>query len=151
MIIALALVIELLQSDADIAVDPVGAVIGCKVQVVADGSHLVLENQQVLGAGTLDAVDVCALGMQPLELVVDRSRADTACDEQDVLLQELVLWKGYQIGGIAERPDHVRKGIAHIQGCHAVSLRTDCLEDNGNKTLFGVFVTDCQRNPLAVL
>ena len=84
-IVTAAFVPKLLEGNADIAVDAVGTVVGSKVEILRNCLHLVFENEKILVPGALDAVNVNAVVMEPLELVINGCGSYAACDEEDLL------------------------------------------------------------------
>ena len=85
MVVADTIIPEFLQSDADIAVDAVGAVICSKIKILTDCLHLIFKNEQFFCPCALNAVDCNTVVVKPLELVVAGSGSDAACDEKDLL------------------------------------------------------------------
>ena len=145
-----AVVVKLLEGNRDIAIDAVGTVIRADMQV-GDSAHLIFEDDDVLCLGTLDAVDSHAVIVQPLQLTVDRSCSDTACDEADLHFLEFFDGKFSQIGRFSQRTYDIVEAVAFIELRHSLCLSADHLEYDLYGACSWIIITDCQRHPLSLV
>ena len=138
-----SVIIQLLEGNCDIAVDAVGAVI-CADMQIGDSAHLILEDDDVLSLGTLDAVDCHAVIMEPLQLAVDRSSSYAACDEADFHFLEFFNGKFSQIGRFSQRSYDIVEAVAFIELRHSLCLSADHLEYDLYGACSWIIITDCQ-------
>ena len=150
-VVADTLIPELLEGNADVAVDSVRSVVSCEIKVLSDCLHLVFENKELLGPCTLDAVDFDAVVVEPLELVIYGSCSDASCDEEDLLSLKFFNGKIAKIGGVSERAYNICKALALIHSAHSLGLSANCLVDDRDDALFAVEVANGKRNSLSVL
>ena len=131
--------------------DAVRTVISGKVEILRDSLHLVFENEKVLIPCTLDAVNIDAVVMEPLELVIDGCGAYAAGNEEDPFLFEFFNGNVYEIGRPSQRTYDVGETVADLEIRHAFGLCADDSENDGDDPFFAVIVTNCERDALAFI
>ncbi len=124
-----------------------GAVIGAHVQMVADRRHLPTQNQQVGRLGTDDNVDLGAPLVQVFRLWIDRRGAQPARHEQVAAALERLVGHLHEIGGAAQRADHVDQRLPGFQGADHPAGGADNLGDDGDGPAITVVVANGQGNP----
>ena len=112
------------------------------MQVGAGVLHLVLEDDDVLGAEAGDEVDLDAHFVQLLGLRIRDRTAQTAADDSN-------LFEAVELALLAERADEVVQAVALVQRAERLRGRADLLENDGDGTLFTVKICDRERNTLA--
>ena len=89
--------------------------------------------------------------VQPFGLGVDGGGAETAGDEDVVLTGQLFRGHGHEIGGIAQRADHVRVGVTYGEAFHhIVAGGTDELDNYRDCATHRVGIADGERDALAL-
>ena len=128
-----------------------GAVIGAEVEMVADGGHFFLVDEERGGLGADDDIDLGAVRVQPLGLRIDRGGTDTAGDEDEMARRELLGAHLDELGGVSERADHVGEGLPFLEGHDVLRRSADGLGDDGDGAFLDIEITDGQRNALSFL
>ena len=151
MVVADTLIPELLEGNADVAMDSVRSVVSCEIKVLSDCLHLVFENKELFGPRALDAVDLDAVIVEPLELVINGSCSYTACDEEDLLSLEFFDGKITEVGRISKRAYNVCKAFALVHPAHSLGLGAYCLVYDRDDARISVKVANGKGNSLSVL
>ncbi len=133
---------ELLQRIGHQALAPVGAVVRDDDDLVRDGPHLILEDDQVLGPGPDDGDDLVARLLVGLHDRMHGRNADAAAhaDNRPYLLD---------VGGASERPKEDGDLVAHLKLRQLERRRPHRLEHDGDPALLRVGVRDGQGHPLS--
>ena len=113
------------------------------MQVGAGVLHLVLEDDDVLGAEAGDEVDLDAHFVQLLGLRIRDRTAQTAADDSN-------LFEAVELALLAERTDEIVQAVALVQRAERLRGRADLLEDDGDRAVFAVKIRDGERNSLAL-
>ena len=118
---------------------------------VGDSAHLILQDDDVFGLGTLDAVDGYAMVMEPFELAVYGCCSHAARDEADLHLFEFLDRKFCQVGRFAQGTDNIVEAVALIKLSHSIGLTTDDLEYDLHSAGSRIIVADGQRHSLTLI
>ena len=136
---------QALQRCGDDALLAVGAVIRGDVDVILreDGAELILQQQEVLGAGTHDGVALAAKVVQLAGDGVGNGQANAAADDGPFALAE--------VRGAAQGADDVLNVVARVEGREHGGGLADHHEDELNPALRRVPIREGERHALAGL
>ena len=132
------------QREGDDALFAHGAVIGGDVQAgERQRVELLVQDEQVLGAGTHDDVDVLALFAEHARHGVGDGQAHAAADDGHGVAVDL--------GGLTQRTGDVADEVALVELGEALGGLADHHEDELDPALFGIPVGEGERYALARL
>ena len=129
----------------------VRAVVGAYIKVVADSPHLLLEDYQVLVAGTDYHVHLCPGLMQVLHLGIYGGSSQASRYEEITAVRELLRAQMYKLGRLTERPDHIREGLSGLIAADDAGRGSHELGDDGHTAFLAVVITDGQGDALILL
>ena len=135
---------DLLNTHGDDALLAIGTIVGHDENLVGVGTHLVLEDDEILGTGSQNHDDTVACLVHSLHNGKKWSNADTtaATNHGAILLN---------VGSVTERTDNIGQLITHLQRIDTGRAGSNGLNHEGDGTLLGVSISNGKRNSFAFL
>ena len=142
---------QLLQNVSYDTLLAVGAIICTYIDIGRYLTKILFHDQKVLISGAEDDIRLDAVLMQPLHLRINRCSTDTAGDEDERLLLQLLDRCVDHLGRSAERSYDIRERITGLQVAHLLGGSAHYLEYDGDGLRLSVVICDGKRNSLAQL
>ena len=121
------------------------------MEVAGHGPHLVGVDQHLAALGPDDDVGLDAVLVQPLDLRIDRGRADAAPDEEVAPPAQLLGPQSDELRRTAQRPGEVGQRVADLQGADLARRDADGLRNDRYAALLRVEVGAGERTARARL
>ena len=128
----------------------VGSVICCYISN-SNLFHFLFEHDQLFGLCADDNFAVKTVLGHPFYLRINRCCANTAANEEDIHLLELLGIHLYQVGRSSERAGNIHEAVACFELGHTLCRSADGLEYDRYGACLAVIIADGKRDSLALL